>query len=192
MSIEGLNEFVKYFYPQVYKEGLIIDDRFNGGGFVSQMIIERLRRVLTMAEIARNQGFVMTYRSAVFTGPMVCLLNELSASDGDIFPYQFRKNNLGPLIGKRSWGGVIGIRESLPFIDGGYMTRPEFANFGVEGEWIIEGTGTTPDIEVDNDPALEYQGIDQQLNKAIDVVLDLIKTSTKPGIPKVPPFPIKK
>lgn len=188
----GLNEFVKYFYPQVRKEGLIIDDRYNGGGNVSPMIIERLRRILVVAKNARNQEVVFTNPDAVMTGPMVCLVNELSASDGDLFPYQFKTLGIGKVIGKRTWGGVIGIRGSLPFLDGGYLMRPEFANFSADGRWILEGEGLTPDIEVDNDPALENQGIDQQLDKAIEIVLEELKTNKKPQVPKVPPYPIKR
>ncbi len=191
MMNNGLNEFVKYFYPQIRKKGLIVDDRYNGGGNVSPMIIERLRRILLLAKHARNQEEVMTNPDAVMTGPIVCLLNQLSASDGDLFPYEFRQAKLGTLIGKRSWGGVIGIRGSLPFLDGGYMYKPEFSSFGTNGKWVIEGHGVDPDIEIGNDPTLEYKGIDQQLNKAIEVVLKQIKTNKKPQIPKVPPFPDK-
>ncbi len=191
MGIDGLNEFVKYFYPQIRKEGLIVDVRYNGGGFVSQMIIERLRRVMTMAGIARNSQVVTTYPSAVFLGPMVCLVNEFSASDGDIFPYQFKKNNLGLVIGKRSWGGVVGIRGTLPFVDGGYLNRPEFANFSVDGEWILEGVGMEPDIVVDNDPALEFEGKDQQLDKALEIIKEEMKK--KPvRLPKIPEWPDKR
>ncbi len=191
MSLQGLNEFVKYFYPQVKKEGLIVDDRYNGGGFVSSMIIERLRRIMTMAGIARNQKFADTYPDGVFNGPMVCLLNEISASDGDLFPYQFKKAGLGTLIGKRSWGGVVGIRGSLPLLDGGYLYKPEFSHFSTEGEWILEGVGMTPDIDIDNDPGLEYQGIDTQLNKAVELVLEEIKSGKYPKIPAPPKFPDK-
>jgi tricorn protease len=188
----GLNEFVKYFYPQTRKEALIIDDRYNGGGNVSPMIIERLRRVLNIAKHARGQEIVTTNPDAVMCGPMVLLLNEISASDGDLFPYQFKKNNLGKLIGKRSWGGVIGIRGSLPFLDGSYMMKPEFANFGYDGTWVLEGTGMTPDIEVENDPSKEMQGIDQQLDRAIEEVLKEIPLNTKSKVPNVPPFPDKR
>ena len=191
MSMDGLNEFVKYFYPQVKKEALIVDDRFNGGGNVSPMIIERLRRILLVAKNSRNQEEVGTNPDAVMTGPIVCLLNEISASDGDLFPYQFKKAGLGSLIGKRSWGGVIGIRGSLPFLDGSYLYKPEFANFGADGTWVLEGVGMTPDIEVDNHPGKEYIGVDEQLNKAIEVILEQIKTNTKPQIPAVPPHPDK-
>lgn len=189
MMQEGLNEFVKYFYPQIRKEGLIVDDRFNGGGFVSQMILERLNRTLTMVGNARNQKVVSTYPDAVFTGPMVCMLNEFSASDGDIFPYNFKQNNLGKVIGKRSWGGVIGIRGSLPLLDGSYLYKPEFSHFSVGGKWILEGVGTTPDITIDNDPALEYQGTDQQLNKAIEIILEEIKNYKGPKLPEIPEHP---
>ncbi len=189
MMTEGLNEFVKYFYPQIRKEGLIVDVRFNGGGFVSQMIIERLNRILTMVGNARNSEHVSTYPDAVFTGPMVCMLNQFSASDGDIFPYNFKQNNLGKLVGKRSWGGVIGIRGSLPLLDGSYLYKPEFSHFSADGEWILEGVGMSPDIEVDNDPAKEYQGIDQQLNKAVEVILEEIEIYEGPTIPEVPEYP---
>jgi len=187
----GLNEFVKYFYPQVRKEGLIIDDRYNGGGNVSPMIIERLKRELLLAGIARNAQVVTTKPDAVMTGPIVCLINELSASDGDLFPYQFKRAGLGTIIGRRSWGGVIGIRGSLPFIDGGYMMKPEFANFGPDGTWILEGEGMTPDMDIDNHPAKEWEGIDEQLNKAVEVALEQIKTTKKQQIPNVPPYPDK-
>jgi tricorn protease len=129
---------------------------------------------------------------AVLVGPLVCLMDEFSASDGDIFPYRFKKHNLGKLIGKRTWGGVIGIRGSLPLLDGGYLFKPEFATYGLEErDWIIEGIGVEPDIYVDNDPAKEYAGIDEQLNKAIEVILDELKTKKK-ELPKVPPYPKKK
>ncbi len=179
----GLNEFSKYFFPQTRKEALIIDDRYNGGGNVSPMIIERLKRDLAIATMARNTEVIGGKPVGTMPGPVVCLINELSASDGDLFPYQFKINNLGKLIGKRSWGGVIGIRGSLPFLDGGYMTRPEFANFGLDGTWVLEGTGQAPDIEVDNHPARMAKGIDDQLKRAIEEILKDIKTNKKRQIP---------
>ncbi|MFQ5721005.1 MAG: S41 family peptidase [Candidatus Aminicenantales bacterium] len=191
MSREGLNEFVKHFYPQLRKKALIIDVRGNGGGSVSPMIIERLRRQMAMVEMSRDT----TPRPdpfAVLVGPKVCLMDEFSASDGDIFPYRFRKHKLGKLIGKRTWGGVVGIRGSLPLVDGGYLMKPEFAVYSTDGKkWIIEGKGVEPDIYVDNDPAQEFAGNDQQLNKAIEVILEELKTQEK-ELPKIPPYPIKK
>ena len=189
----GLIEFAKYFYPQARKEALIVDDRYNGGGNVSPMIIERLRREFVVAKGARNQEYIYTNPDAVITGPIVCMINELSASDGDLFPYQFKKLGIGKLIGKRSWGGVIGIRGSNPFLDGGYLYKPEFANFGADGTWILEGVGQEPDIEIENDVYQEYIGNDQQLNKAIEEILNEMKTDKKLKVPKsTPPFPDKR
>jgi tricorn protease len=190
MGPGGLNEFVKYFYPQMRKKALIIDDRGNGGGNVSPMIIERLRRELSMMSMGRNTIGTPKPREMML-GPMVCLINSYSASDGDLFPYQFKKHNLGPLIGTRTWGGVVGIRGSLPFIDGADMRKPEYAHYAADGsDWIIEGYGVDPDIEVRNDPALEFEGIDQQLNKAIEVLLEELKNNPR-EYPAVPPFPDK-
>lgn len=188
MLTPGLNEFAKHYYPQLKKQALIVDVRGNGGGNVSPQIIERLRRQPAMYGIARNTEPNVD-PGGTFAGPMACLLNEFSASDGDIVSYRFRHYKLGPLIGKRSWGGVVGIRGSLPLLDGGTLSKPEFSRFDLEGkEWIMENKGVTPDIVVDNDPAKEYAGEDQQLNRAIDELLtELKKNPPKPIIP--PPYP---
>ncbi len=190
MSAEGLNEFVKYFYPQLTKRALIIDDRGNGGGNVSPMIIERLNREMTMINMARNtEG--SPGRLEMQWGPKCILIDGYSASDGDLFPYQFKKLKIGKAIGKRTWGGVVGIRGSLPFLDGGQLMRPEFAPYDTEGKnWIIEGHGVDPDIEIDNDPAKEYAGEDQQLNRAIEQMKEELKTWPK-ELPGMPPFPDK-
>jgi len=190
MGVSGLNEFVRYFYPQFRKEGLIVDVRGNGGGNVSPMLIERLRREAAMVTIARNTTPGLN-PDGLIPGPKVCLLDEFSASDGDIFAYRFKYYNLGKLIGKRSWGGVVGVRGSLPIVDGGYLRRPEFSRYDMAGqEWIMEGYGVDPDIVVDNDPAKEYAGIDEQLNKAIEVVLEEMKAEPV-QIPTPPPYPTK-
>lgn len=188
MGPEGLNEFVKHFYPQLNKKALIIDDRGNGGGNVSPMLIERLNRELTLYGMSRNNG-INTKPAQIMVGPKVLLLDNYSASDGDLFPYQFKKLKIGTTIGLRSWGGVVGIRGSLPFIDGGDLRKPEFAPFDENGHWAIEGHGVDPDIVVDNDPAKEYAGEDQQLNKAIEVILEQLK-NRKPA-PEIPAFPDK-
>jgi tricorn protease len=184
----GLNEFVRHYFPQLSKKALIIDVRGNGGGNVSPQLIERLRREVAMMKMARNTAVTPDPGGMLF-GPMVCLMNEFSASDGDLFAYRFRKYKLGKLIGKRTWGGVVGIRGTLPLLDGGYLNKPEFAPFDVEGkQWIIEGHGVEPDLVVDNDPAREYAGIDDQLNRAIEVILQELRTGARP-IPAIPPFP---
>jgi tricorn protease len=191
MGVEGLNEFVKHFYPQLRKQALIVDVRGNGGGNVSPMIIDRLVREMVMIEMGRNE-IGRPDPAAAFVGPKVCLCDEFSASDGDIFPYRFKYLKLGKLIGKRTWGGVVGIRGTLPLLDGGFLNKPEFAPYSVDGKkWIIEGEGVVPDITVDNDPALEFAGVDQQLNKAIEVILEELKTKGW-TLPPHPPFPIKK
>jgi tricorn protease len=180
MGPGGLNEFVKYFYPQLSKKALIIDERGNGGGNVSPMIIERLQREVTRANMARNVTIPSQTPRQMMLGPKVLLINQYSASDGDLFPYAFKKHNIGKVIGVRTWGGVVGIRNSLPFIDGGDLRKPEFASYSSEeSKWIIEGHGVEPDIVIDNDPAKEYKGIDDQLNKAIEVIIEELQAITR-------------
>ena len=187
MQAAGLNEFAKYYYPQLRKKALLIDVRGNGGGNVSPMIIERLRREIAMIGMSRDT-VPHPNPNEILYGPKVCLLNEFSASDGDLFPYRFRHYKLGKLIGKRSWGGVIGIRGSLPFLDGGSLNKPEFASYDIEGKkWIIENHGVDPDIVVDNDPYEEFRGNDQQLTRGIEVILEELRT-WRP-LPAPPPFP---
>ncbi len=190
MGPAGLNEFIKHYYPQLTKEALIIDVRGNGGGNVSPMLIERLRREAIMMTRARGRAPTAN-PTGVMPGPMITLMNEFSASDGDIFPYRFRASGLGKLVGKRSWGGVVGIWGSLPFVDGGSLQKPESALYDIQGrEWIIEGYGVDPDIVVDNDPWLEFTGTDQQLNRGIQEILK--ELAERPGtLPPPPPYPVK-
>ncbi|AWM36616.1 hypothetical protein GobsT_55640 [Gemmata obscuriglobus] len=188
MLATGLNEFAKHYYPQLKKQALVIDVRGNGGGNVSPMLIERLRREAAMVGIARNAEPSID-PNGTFVGPLACLLNEYSASDGDIFSYRFRHYKLGPLIGKRSWGGVVGIRGSLPLLDGGSLSKPEFSRYDLGGkEWVMENVGVAPDIVVDNDPAKEFAGEDQQLNKAIEVLLAELKKNP-PKVIAPPAYP---
>src|SRR2546423_3820658 len=188
MSQAGLNEFTKLYFPQIRKHALIVDVRGNGGGFVSPLVIERLRRAFLMVGIARN-GMPQPDPAHAFMGPMTTLINEFSASDGDIFPFRFKTLGLGQLIGKRTWGGVVGIRDSLPLVDGGQFFKPEFALYSKDGkEWIIEGHGVDPDIIVDNDPGKEFRGEDQQLDRAIQEIQEELKTK-RYDLPPVPPYP---
>jgi tricorn protease len=185
MEGAGLNEFVKQFFPQVRKQGMIIDVRYNGGGFVDQLIFERLRRILAGMSAARNFES-STVPDVVFHGPMAAIANEYSASDGDIFTYAFKFYKLGPVIGMRTWGGVRGIRGEIPLLDGGYITRPEFARYGLNSEWVVENHGVDPDIVVDNTPDRVMKGQDPQLEKAIEVVMKAIHDNP-PGLPPRPP-----
>jgi tricorn protease len=191
MGGPGIREFIKYFYPQIRKEGLIVDDRGNGGGNVSQMIIERLSRRLLGTGFGRTTDYTSTYPGTVFYGSMVCLINETSASDGDIFPHMFREAGLGPLIGKRTWGGVVGITDRGPLLDGGAVYVPEFfAAATPAGKYIIEGHGVDPDIAVENDPASVIAGKDPQLDRAITEVLKAMEAAPK-KLPSRPPDPVK-
>ncbi|MBO6083237.1 MAG: PDZ domain-containing protein, partial [Bacteroidales bacterium] len=177
MSAEGLNEFARYYYPQLDKEALIIDDRANGGGNVSPMIIERLQREVYRMTMRRGSTLNGTIPEGTHTGPKVLLIDKYSASDGDLFPWSFRATGLGTIIGTRTWGGIVGISGSLPYMDGTDVRVPFFTNYDAKtGEWIVENHGVDPDILIDNDPIQEAAGIDQQLLKAIEVAMEQIKT----------------
>ena len=185
MGDAGLNAFVKQFFPQIRKQGMIIDVRYNGGGFVDQLIFERLRRILVGMGAARNFESGTT-PPVVFHGYMACITNQYAASDGDIFSEFFKVYKLGPLIGERTWGGVRGIRGDIPLIDGGYITRPEFADYNLKSQWVVENHGVAPDIEIDNRPDDVARGKDAQLDRAIEEVMKQIQANPK-TLPARPP-----
>ncbi|MDG5800063.1 S41 family peptidase [Marinilabiliaceae bacterium ANBcel2] len=189
MGPTGLNEFVKHFYPQLHKEALIVDDRGNGGGNVSPMILERLSRVPYRVNMRRNSPAISTIPAQTLAGPMVALIDKYSASDGDLFAHGFKELKLGKTIGTQTWGGIVGITGSLPFIDGTDLRIPQFTSLSMEGEWMIEGVGVKPDIEIENDPYREYKGIDDQLNKAIEVIME--KLELREELPDIPEDPVK-
>jgi tricorn protease len=188
MEPDGLNEFVKQFFPQIRKEGLIVDVRYNGGGFVDEVILEHLRRVLSGMSAARNfePG---TIPAIVFYGSMACITNEYAASDGDFFTYFFKYYKLGPVIGMRTWGGVRGIRGYIRLIDGGYITRPEFSLYGLDSQWLIENKGVQPDVVIDNTPDQVMAGHDPQLEKAIEMVMKDLQEHPKKLPPRPPDLP---
>jgi len=191
MEAAGLNEFVKQYFPQIRKEGIIFDVRYNGGGFVDEIILEHLRRILAGMQSARNFASG-TVPDNVFDGAMACITNQYAASDGDFFTYFFKYYKLGPVIGMRTWGGVRGIRGYIPLLDGGYVTRPEFSLYGLNSQWIIENHGVEPDIVLDNTPDQINAGHDPQLEKAIDVVMKEIQEHPRklpPRPPDLPPYP---
>jgi len=190
MGAEGIQEFIKWYYGQIRKEGLVIDVRGNGGGNVSQMLIERLRRTVLGTRFARTYDTPDTYPATTFHGHLVCILDEDSASDGDIFPYQFREAGLGPLIGKRSWGGVIGITNHGQLVDGGSVNVPQFGTNGVDGSWVVENVGVEPDIEVENDPMSVIAGRDPQLERAVEEVMRMMREDPK-TLPNRPAAPVK-
>ncbi len=171
MGANGAYEFIKWYYPQRGKEGLVIDERSNGGGNISPWIIMRLNQKVLGTRYGRVRETPTTYPTIATNAKMVCLLNETSASDGDIFPYYFRKSGLGKLIGKRSWGGVVGISGRGPLTDGGSVSVPLTATNDETGAYVIEGHGVDPDIEVWQDPAAVLAGRDPQLERGIEELL---------------------
>ena len=185
MGPEGLSEWARYYYPQLDKEALIIDDRANGGGNISPMIIERLQRKVYRMTMRRGSTLTGTVPEGTHTGPKVLLINKYSASDGDLFPWSFKANKLGTVIGTRTWGGIVGISGSLPYVDGTDVRVPFFTNYDAEtGQWIVENHGVDPDILLDNDPVKEFAGVDQQLEKAVEVALEQLKDRKPlPGVP---------
>jgi tricorn protease len=190
MGDAGIREFIKWWYPQVRKEGLVVDVRGNGGGNISQMLIERLARTLRGVDFARNQDAPGTYPRVVQPGPKVALINEDTASDGDIFSNAFRQWKIGPLIGKRTWGGVVGITDHGPLLDGGTVFVPEFGTADANGHWIIEGHGVDPDIVVEQDPVEVIKGRDPQLERGVEELMKLLP-ATPAGLPARPAPPIK-
>jgi tricorn protease len=183
----GYTSFNRYFFSQVGKEGAIIDERFNEGGQLADYIVENLRRPLMSAAVSRN-GHDWTSPSEAIYGPKVMIINEMSGSGGDALPWYFRKAGVGPLIGKKTWGGLVGIGGYPELIDGGHVTAPRIALFGLNGEWEVENHGIGPDVEVDLDPAAWRQGHDAQLDKAIEVVMQQLKEHPVPQI-KRPAYP---
>jgi tricorn protease len=180
----GMQQFVRQFYSQLGKQALIVDDRWNGGGFIAPFPLERLRRVLVALDVNRERA-VGTEPQQVLNGPKVALLNHESASDGDIFPYLFRLYGLGPLVGTRSWGGVRGIRGNWRLMDGGYITIPEEALYTTDSRWAVENHGVDPDVEVEDEPADLLAGHDAQLETAVAMMMKAI--AGKPSGPPPPP-----
>ena len=191
MGADGISAFIKWYYPQIRMEGLVVDERGNGGGNVSSMIIARLSQQLLATRFSRDNDFPGTYPNGpIFHGALAALLNETSASDGDIFPAMFKQAGLGPLIGQRSWGGVIGITGHGPLLDGGNVNVPEFGFASADGRWIIEGHGVDPDIVVENDPASVIAGRDPQLERGVAEVLRQMQEHPK-RLPTRPAPPVK-
>ncbi len=190
MGAAGIREFIKWYYPQLRKDALLIDDRANGGGNISRMVIQRLSRTLLAVTYPRTIATPQPYPDSVFIGPKAVLLDGNSASDGDIFPWMFRTAKMGPLIGERSWGGVVGITSHGPLMDGGAVNVPEFAYATAEGEWAVEGHGVDPDIVVENDAKSVIEGHDPQLERGVAELLKALEKSN-PKLPEHAPYPVK-
>lgn len=183
----GQNELVRQWRGQLAIPGMIIDERFNSGGQIPDRFVELLNRPLNNYWGVRD-GKDWPWPPAAHFGPKAMLMNGWSGSGGDCFPFFFKQAGLGPLIGMRTWGGLIGITGAPPLVDGGNVTVPTFGIFSRDGEWIIEGYGVDPDIEVVDDPGLMAKGGDPQLERAVKEVLKAIETNPPPG-PRKPPYP---
>jgi len=185
-GIDGQDELIRQFSAQWDKKALVIDERFNNGGQIPDRFIEMLNRT-PLSFWAIRDGSAWPWPPYAHFGPKVMLINGWSGSGGDAFPDYFRKKGLGPLIGTRTWGGLIGISGMPQLIDGGFMTAPNFRMFNPDGSWFKEGHGVDPDIEVPENLGAMAKGIDPQLERAITEIKDLIK---KKGFnrPPMPPY----
>jgi tricorn protease len=183
----GYTYFNRYFFAQVGKEAVIVDERFNEGGQLADYIVDYLRRGL-MSKITTREGADFCSPSEAIYGPKVMIINEMAGSGGDALPWYFRKAELGPLVGKRTWGGLVGIGGYPELLDGGGVTAPRAAIYGLDGQWEVENHGVAPDYDVDLEPAAYRQGHDTQLEKAIEVILQLLKERPPREHPR-PPYP---
>ncbi len=185
----GYTYFNRYFYAQVGREGLIVDERFNAGGMLATDIIERFGRKLMSLVATRDGEDEVQPQGAIF-GPKVMLINEFAGSGGDAMPWYFKRAKVGPLVGKRTWGGLVGRAGAPQLMDGGYASAPSSGVWSPDGHWIAENVGVPPDVEVELDPALVRQGKDPQLDKAIAIVLDELAKNplAKPKRPAYPDY----
>ena len=171
----GLSQFTRSYQPQHNKDAMIMDVRYNGGGFVADMILSHLDRGMFAVGRPRHGSTYRTPQTA-FYGHMAAVCNGETGSDGETFTEGFRRLGLGPIFGTRTWGGWVGIRGGKPLLDRGGITQPEFTGWGKEGEWLIEGHGTDPDYIVSDNPRDIIQGNDPQLDAAIEYLLEKMKT----------------
>jgi tricorn protease len=182
---DAQNELVRQFMAQWARDGLIVDERFNSGGQIPDRFIELLNRPM-LSYWAVRTGQPRQWPPVAHRGPMAMLINGWSGSGGDAFPFYFRAAKLGPLVGTRTWGGLIGISGAPGLVDGGQVTVPTFRMYGPDGRWFAEGHGVEPDIPVDEDPGQLAKGVDPQLERAIREVLERLKTAPPP--PKRPDY----
>jgi tricorn protease len=174
----GYAAFNRWYFAQIDREGAVLDERWNGGGLLADYVIDFLRRPLLSYAVTR-EGSTMAFPAAIY-GPKVMIINESAGSGGDAMPWYFRKVGLGPLVGKRTWGGLVGIGGYPSLLDGGSVTAPRFAIYGLQGAWEVENVGIAPDVEVDLDPRAWRQGHDTQLEKAVEVALSELEKHPLP------------
>jgi tricorn protease len=185
--VGGYKAFNRYFFAQLDKQGVVVDERFNGGGLGADYVIEYLKRPLLNYWTTRD-GKINTSPGGAIFGPKAMIINEFAGSGGDLMPWYFHRTQVGPLVGKRTWGGLVGIGEYPPLLDGGFVTAPDFAFFTPEGSWEVENHGVPPDVEVEQDPYEIRKGHDPQLEKTVEILMEKLKENP-PKEPKQPPYP---
>jgi tricorn protease len=183
----GHEYFKRYFFPQADREAVIVDERYNGGGQVADYYIDLLRRPLVAYRNTRYGGDIKTPIASI-QGPKVMVIDETAGSGGDLLPWMFRKFELGTIVGKRTWGGLVGVLGFPVLIDGGSWTAPNLAIWTPDGGWVVENVGVPPDIEVEQLPAEVIQGHDPQLERAIAEAMRQLPASPPPAL-EHPPYP---
>jgi tricorn protease len=186
---DGHEYFKRYFFPQAYKDAIIIDERFNSGGLAADYVIDILKRPY-LSDWAGRNGVNQKLPMGSIQGPKVMIIDETAGSGGDLLPWMFRKEKLGTIVGKRTWGGLVGIGDYPRLIDGGQVTAPNFAIWTRDEGWVVENQGVPPDIEVEQSPTDVIAGRDPQLDRAIAVVLEQLKQNP-PKPAAHPPYPVK-
>jgi len=187
-ALGGYTNFNRYFFAQVNKDAAIVDERFNGGGMLATDIVEMLSRK-PLSRVATRDGEDEVQPQGAIYGPKVMIVNEFAGSGGDAMPWYFRRAGVGPLVGKRTWGGLVGRAGAPALMDGGIVTAPSSAVWDpTQSKWIAENVGVEPDVEVEHDPAAVRQGRDPQLEKAVEIVMAELKKQPS-GQPKRPAFP---
>jgi tricorn protease len=185
-AVSGYASFNRYYFAQLDRAAVIIDERFNGGGLVADYVVDLLDRPLLSFWATREGKIFKTPNASIF-GPKVMIINEYAGSGGDALPQFFRRRNLGKLVGKRTWGGLVGIYDYPSLMDGGFVSAPRLAIFSPEGEWEVENVGVYPDIEVEMEPKAVIAGRDPQLEKAIEVVLAELDANPMPKLTRPSP-----
>jgi tricorn protease len=186
----GYSSFNRYYFSQQDKKGVVVDERFNGGGSAADYIIEVLARDFDgYFNNVAGERFPFTSPSAGIWGPKVMIINEMAGSGGDLMPYMFKRRKIGPLIGKRTWGGLVHTADTPPFIDGGSMIAPRGGFFTRDGRWAVENEGVAPDVDVENWPKDVIGGRDPQLERAVQEAMRLLKEHPVERLPKEPAPP---
>jgi tricorn protease len=183
----GYTSFVRYFYAQQNKEGTVVDERYNQGGMVADFIVNELDRKPMGFFTVRDGNSFFSPIAGVY-GPKVMIVNESAGSGGDALPFYFKLRRLGPIVGTRTWGGLVGTLGVPPTIDGGGITAPSLAFFNLEGKYDVENIGVTPDVEVENTPFDTPDGKDAQLERAVAEAMKLLEKNPLKRLPRPAPI----